>query len=121
MLLCGLGHAAGIDLIHILATHDNFASCQRFRFIIFIFSYSQASTNILSIRALRSIPPGGLLILMLARTLPGDIFRIVHNYCAHKLCCYLLPAQLEVVDKAKEVVKKLTFSFESDAFENPGT
>ena len=25
-----------------------------------------------------------------------------------------------MVDKAKEIVKKLTFSYESDSFENPG-
>lgn len=47
--------------------------------------------------------------------------------CAHVtmlvygLCVYVSAAQSELVDKAKEIVKKLTFSFESDSFENPGT
>ena len=27
----------------------------------------------------------------------------------------------EQIDKAKEIIKKLTFKFQSDAFENPGT
>lgn len=30
-------------------------------------------------------------------------------------------ASTEQIDKAKEVIKKLTFEFQSDSFENPGT
>lgn len=30
-------------------------------------------------------------------------------------------ASTEQIDKAKEVIKKLMFEFQSDAFENPGT
>ena len=38
-----------------------------------------------------------------------------------KLCFIIIyTAPPEMVDKAKEIVKKLTFGFESDAFENPG-
>ena len=29
-------------------------------------------------------------------------------------------ASTEQIDKAKEVIKKLTFEFQSDSFENPG-
>jgi len=32
----------------------------------------------------------------------------------------LLTASNEQMDKAKEIIKKLTFNFQSDAFENPG-
>ena len=33
---------------------------------------------------------------------------------------FLHVATTEQIDKAKEVIKKLTFEFQSDSFENPG-
>ena len=33
---------------------------------------------------------------------------------------FSVSATAEQIDKAKEVVKKLTFNYQSDAFENPG-
>ena len=39
---------------------------------------------------------------------------------AINLCLCHLAASIEQIDKAKEIIKKLTFNFQSDAFENPG-
>lgn len=44
---------------------------------------------------------------------PDDIVRI----CVY--ICWLL-AKSEEIDKAKEIIRKMTFNYESDTFENPG-
>ena len=35
--------------------------------------------------------------------------------------CVCVAASVEQINKAKDIIKKLTFKFESEAFENPGT
>jgi len=36
-------------------------------------------------------------------------------------CDFFITASEEQIDKAKEIIKKLTFNFRSDDFENPGS
>ena len=48
----------------------------------------------------------------------------IYSTCGHYGCMllwYHYLASTEQIDKAKEVIKKLTFEFQSDSFENPGT
>lgn len=44
-------------------------------------------------------------------------------YIFEHVQCALIPflaASTEQIDKAKEIIKKLTFKYQPDAFENPG-
>ena len=56
----------------------------------------------------------------------GDCHIMYNNYAIrsmhvlHSKSLYLFSAEPAHIDKAKEIVKKMTFNYQSDAFENPG-
>ena len=45
---------------------------------------------------------------------------VLHLFSMYVRICITHTASTEQIDKAKEIMKKLTFKYQPDAFENPG-